>query len=175
MGGKTWCSMRLVNQGGNLIVCICIKTTALCISVSLFMALVVICKQNQQHSVEQILDGRLGLHAVVQAGRLLSCCRSGPSEHGYPSAGSRALNLALKYNLLGPSVPSHNASCTKSPLLEDFPAGKWGTSGLSCEKQLGHGCTGTVHGLFQPRMFTFNLDVESKRKKESVKIIVWTW
>lgn len=59
---KTWCSMRLVSQDGNLIVCICIKTTMPCISVSLFMALEAICKQNQQYAVQQILDGHCGLH-----------------------------------------------------------------------------------------------------------------
>lgn len=75
---KMWCSMRLVNQGGNLIVCICIKTTMLCISVSLFMALEAICKQNQQYAVEQILGGHCGLHGwsaslILQVRTLRAC------------------------------------------------------------------------------------------------------
>lgn len=145
----------------------------LCISVSLFVSLEVICKQNQQHSVEQILDGHLGLHGWSRLVVFSHPAGQDSQSTGTPPwMGSRVLNLALKYNHETSTVPSRNASCPKFPLLEDFPAEKWGPSGLSCEKQLGRGCPGVVHGLFQPRMFTFNLDAESKRKKESVKIIV---
>lgn len=52
----------------------------LCISVSLFVSLEVICKQNQQHSVEQILDGRLGLRGWS---RLVVFSHPALSEHRY--------------------------------------------------------------------------------------------
>jgi len=53
-----------------------------------------------------------------------SSCRSGLSEHGCTSTGSQVLSLTLKHNHSGPTVPSCNASCSKSPLLEDFLAEK---------------------------------------------------